>query len=166
MVQFIQVPPVIQAPSWSEELKWAKKVGMNGVLKTPGVGNIVMALGKRKVAKQWYGVALPDSIRGDAFYATAMRAFDEGGRFPLASAWRGMFSHEETDFQPVFQPTLVVWGGADRTHSRTDKRSILDHAPNAHFVEFPTAGHFPELEEPDLFRQELFKFLAASRHEV
>jgi len=55
---------------------------------------------------------------------------------------------------------LVLWGLADRTHRRTDKRSILSYMPHARWVEFDSAGHFPELEEPERFREVLFRFLA------
>ena len=46
---------------------------------------------------------------------------------------------------------MVVWGVADRTHRRTAKNSARTYFPEASWHEFPSAAHFPELEEPERF---------------
>ncbi|HYR97293.1 MAG TPA: hypothetical protein VEM57_11180, partial [Candidatus Binatus sp.] len=77
----------------------------------------------------------------------------------LASAFQAAVRQPEPRLRAVRQPALVVWGGADRTHRHTDERSILAYAPHADWAEFDAAGHFPDLEQPERFRDELLHFL-------
>jgi pimeloyl-ACP methyl ester carboxylesterase len=49
----------------------------------------------------------------------------------------------------------VIWGDADRTHRHTDKifdEIVLSQSKELHFA---GAGHFPELEEPEMFAREI-----------
>jgi pimeloyl-ACP methyl ester carboxylesterase len=41
----------------------------------------------------------------------------------------------------------------------SDRRSTLSYVPRARIVEIDDAGHFPELEQPAKFRDELLGFL-------
>jgi pimeloyl-ACP methyl ester carboxylesterase len=72
-----------------------------------------------------------------------------GGNFCLASLIQSWFGPEIE--QPVFpafsQPTLAVWGMNDRSHRKSDKRSLLKIAPHARYVEREGVGHFPEIED-------------------
>jgi len=51
----------------------------------------------------------------------------------------------------VTQETIVLWGGADRTHELSDAKSILQEVPHARWIQFPKCGHFPDLENPDAY---------------
>ena len=39
------------------------------------------------------------------------------------------------------------------------RRYIVDHSPNARLVVLPQSGHFPFLEEPDRFNEEVDAFM-------
>src|SRR5690349_12573098 len=69
------------------------------------------------------------------FTRLATDAIGAGGSFALASALQMLFYDDnhtklmlEIDLKPhsVPQPALVVWGTRDRSHARTDRRSVLN----------------------------------------
>ncbi len=80
-------------------------------------------------------------------------AYDHGASYCLPSLMQGLFGGKETRFGKVEQPTVVLWGGIDRSHRRADTRSVLRYFHDAPFVTFEHAGHFPEVEEPERFVQ-------------
>jgi pimeloyl-ACP methyl ester carboxylesterase len=59
-------------------------------------------------------------------------------------------------------PTLIVWGGRDRTipveHANTARAAV----PDSRLVILPDAAHFPHLEDPDGLATALRDFLATS----
>jgi pimeloyl-ACP methyl ester carboxylesterase len=150
---------LVQTPSWDEELAWVGRIDRRRILQTPWVGQLATSLGKRAVARSWYRAALPPGADAAPFLGPALRAFDAGGCYCLASAFQAACRETDPGLRRVRQPALVVWGGADRTHRRTDKRSTLDYVPHADWVEFEAAGHFPDLEQPERFRDEVLHFL-------
>jgi pimeloyl-ACP methyl ester carboxylesterase len=150
---------LVQTPSWSEEIAWLQRVDARGLLQTPVVGQLLTSFGKRRVARAWYRAALPRDADPAPFVRPALAAFDRGGAYCLASAFQAAAGRPDPALRPVPQPALVVWGGADRTHRRTDPRSILAYAPHADWAAFEGAGHFPDLEQPERFRDELVHFL-------
>jgi len=151
---------IVQTPAWSEALGWVRRIDRRGLLQTPWLGQLAMSFGKRRVARGWYRAALPPGADPAPFLAPALAAFERGGAYCLASAFQAACRTPAPRLGPVRQPALVVWGGADRTHRRTDKRSILAYAPHADWAEFEGAGHFPDLEQPERFRDEVLHFLA------
>jgi len=150
---------LVQTAAWAEELGWVRRVDARGLLQTRWLGQLVMSLGKRRVARGWYRAALPRGADPAPFLTPALAAFARGGAYCLASAFQAACRMAEPRLGPVRQPALVIWGDADRTHRRTDKRSILAYAPQARWVQFEAAGHFPDLEQPERFRDELLRFL-------
>ena len=151
---------IVQTPAWSEALGWVRRIDRRGLLQTPWLGQLAMSFGKRRVARGWYRAALPPGADPAPFLVPALAAFERGGAYCLASAFQAACRTPAPRLGPVRQPALVVWGGADRTHRRTDKRSILAYAPHADWAEFEGAGHFPDLEQPERFRDEVLHFLA------
>jgi pimeloyl-ACP methyl ester carboxylesterase len=150
---------LVQTPAWPEEIAWVRRVDARGWLQTPVVGQLLMSFGKRRVARGWYHAALPSGADPAPFLRPALDAFDAGAAYCLASTFQAAARQPEPRLGVLRQPALVVWGDADRTHRRTDKRSILAHVPHADWAQFDAAGHFPDLEQPERFRDELLNFL-------
>jgi pimeloyl-ACP methyl ester carboxylesterase len=149
---------LIQAPCWADEQRWARRIDPGGVIGLPGAGQALNALLARRLARMWYAAALPHDARIGRFLDPASAALEHGACFCLASliqANRGRKAY----FAPVAQPALAIWGGGDRTHRHSEGRSILEHVPDAQWVEFEGAGHFPELEESHRFVEILERFL-------
>jgi pimeloyl-ACP methyl ester carboxylesterase len=155
---FVSGLVLVQTPSWDEELRWVGRVDARGLLRRPWLGQVVMGFNKRSVARGWYRAALPREADQTPFLKPALAAFDKGACYCLASAFQAALREKTPGLRPVRQPALVVWGEADRTHRRTDKRSILQYVPHADWAAFAEAGHFPDLEQPERFRDEVLHF--------
>lgn len=56
-------------------------------------------------------------------------------------------------------PTLIVWGGRDRIIPARHGREAHGEMPNSRLEILPTAGHFPQLDEPREFIRVLDDFL-------
>jgi hypothetical protein len=41
-----------------------------------------------------------------------------------------------------------MWGASDRTHRHSNPDSVLPYLRNGKVLVYPTAGHFPELDDP------------------
>jgi pimeloyl-ACP methyl ester carboxylesterase len=162
--ELVSALALIQAPAWRQELRWARRLDKPRVIRTPVVGQLVMMAADRAMARRWYDKALPKDVSEEtrrAFVEPALGALRADGAFCLASMFQGLLRGDQ-HFEAVDQPTLAVWGAADRTHRHSDPRSIAEHAFDIQFVEFPDAGHFPDLEEPERFSDRLRDHLRRS----
>jgi pimeloyl-ACP methyl ester carboxylesterase len=154
---------LMQALDWDQERIWTGKiVDPDGDLAKPFDGQTFNYRMRAAAAKSWYPNALgnPDSI--EPFLKQSCDCFAHHGNFCLASliqAWFGPAA-ERPLFPAFFQPTLAVWGMNDRSHRKSNKRSLLNIAPHAMLVERDNVGHFPEIEDPQWFEGLLKQFLA------
>ena len=140
-----------QAPDWEQELRWKDRRDPKKILARPYVGQLLLRLLRRSRAGMWYRLALGRRELLEPFTELTQRSFDHGGGFALASAYQKHLAGPEPAFGTIGQPVLVVWGEADRSHTHTDRASILRYVPAAKLVSLPEAGHFPELEAPQRF---------------
>jgi pimeloyl-ACP methyl ester carboxylesterase len=149
---------LMQVASYEEMRSWSLAEDVCRIIQTPILGQVAMKVGKTLVARQWYHSALPAGADSGPFLRPTLASFRRGACFCLASAFqsfqRGTFGAKE----PIPQRTLVVWGGADRTHAGTARESILQHVPHASLLHFPGCGHFPDLENEQAYL-ELIRFL-------
>jgi len=135
-----------QTVSWDDFERWANKVDPKRWLRTCGVGQLLVAVRRRQIARAWYRASVGHKDARAALIATSGRNFDDGGCFCLASLMQGLTP--ELDDSPTPVPTAVVWGAKDRTHAKSDpSRSVL----GAEVVRFDDSGHSPDLEEPARF---------------
>jgi pimeloyl-ACP methyl ester carboxylesterase len=56
-------------------------------------------------------------------------------------------------------PTLVLWGASDRILSESYGRAYCAAITGAQFELIERAGHFPHLEQPELFANRIFSFV-------
>jgi pimeloyl-ACP methyl ester carboxylesterase len=56
-------------------------------------------------------------------------------------------------------PTLVLWGASDRILSEPYGRAYSAAIPGARFELIERAGHFPHLEQPEIFTERVFAFV-------
>ncbi len=151
---------LIQAPSWTQQRAWADRVDRGGVLRAPVIGPLVNAASNQSIAGKWYATVVPDPEASRRFAMFAIEAMEHGARFPLASAFRGLFVRSpEPTFAPVDCPVLGVWGDKDRSHARSNFESLLEHAPHAELHTMSGVGHFPELEASDAFARRLIEWM-------
>ena len=140
---------VSQCPHWDEEQAWSRRVGMNsGLIGTPVLGQLFLALAPQRVSDMWYNNALPPGKPTNGFAEPARKVLSSGGIFCLASLAQTWAQAKNLSFK-VTQPAVVMWGGSDRTHRRSNPNSVLEYLQSGKIMVFPEAGHFPELEDPE-----------------
>ncbi len=59
----------------------------------------------------------------------------------------------------IHVPTLVLWGAGDRILSERYGRAYCAAIPAARFELIERAGHFPHLEQPEMFAHRIFAFV-------
>jgi pimeloyl-ACP methyl ester carboxylesterase len=149
----------VQTPSWAEETRWIERIDRRRLIATPVVGQLLVRALRGRVARAWYRAAAADAASAAALTDVAERAFARGATFALASALQGVRASVPPSTAPLAQPALLVWGARDRSHRKSDPRSLLPGFERAQLVEFAEAGHFPDLECPDRFCDELLRLL-------
>jgi pimeloyl-ACP methyl ester carboxylesterase len=60
-------------------------------------------------------------------------------------------------------PTLVLWGEADRVVNPDYGRAFAAAIPGARYASIESAGHFPHLEQPDIFARRVLDFVEETR---
>ncbi|HEY0476058.1 MAG TPA: alpha/beta hydrolase [Kofleriaceae bacterium] len=140
-----------QTPSVAHMIRWSRRFDRLGLLGLPVVGQAIMWLVKDAATRFWYSAALPVGADVARYQAPALAAQRLGGPYALASGIQAMRRVDLRELEGVTQPITLIWGHADRTHARTDPRSLLAVVPHARFVSFERSGHFPDLEEPRRF---------------
>jgi pimeloyl-ACP methyl ester carboxylesterase len=56
-------------------------------------------------------------------------------------------------------PTLLIWGTDDPIIPVEHGRAAVERIPGSRLVEFPGAGHWPQLDDPERFVAEITKFV-------
>lgn len=151
---------LMQAPTWQGAMAWKQGRDPQHILSTPIIGQLLLQLLKRKRAPAWLELAVGNKERLQAFTDTSVQALGNGACFSLASAFQYYLRGHPGFLTPVRQSTLIIWGDKDASHEQTNKADSRSLAMAPHCCHFPEAGHFPELEYPDLFVEKLREFLS------
>ena len=152
-----------QTPSVEAMHRWTERV-VPRPLTLPVLGQAVSWVFRQKMAKSWYRIALPKTTDSAPFQQTARHALRCGGCFSLAGVVQGLTRESVDATQGISTPCTVLWGSQDRSHRLTDPLAILRDAPHAEVVRFDDCGHFPDLENPQLFVQTLLSQMARYTH--
>ncbi len=139
---------LLQCCSVDESKKWLNTVDLLNIIKTPFIGQLFMKTMKSMVARNWYRVALCDAHKNQylAYLNPVLSAFKQGAQFRLADAYQQVLQLDGTSLS-VPHDSTVIWGKNDITHAGSDMKSVLQHTPNANYIQFSTCGHFPSLEK-------------------
>jgi pimeloyl-ACP methyl ester carboxylesterase len=148
-------------------------------LQMSGWAQTINCLCAKRWARQWITAGLPERLPPDEaspLEKTLQRrcqvTLSEGGRFCVAGAWQGgirdHWNMKDPDVgfaiaRPI--PIEVLWGMNDRSHKSSYFRSITDVLPDALVTPVAEAGHFPELEKPEVFASALSRVIAKVAHD-
>lgn len=149
-----QTPGISAMPAWTQR-------NVPKLIQTPIAGQITMKLAKRKFAHAWYGMAMNDPAQKKEFRAVADRALTHGACFCLADVVQGLSRATHDQLAGVKQPTTLFWGDSDRSHKHTRAESMLELLPHAHIRHCPECGHFPDLEQPQRYAEQVLARLSA-----
>jgi pimeloyl-ACP methyl ester carboxylesterase len=131
---------------------WARRAVPWPVL-VPVAGQIGTWIFRRKLARDWYHVALPRNTDGSFYEKTALGALDQGGCFCLAGVAQGLAREPVDTLKGITLACTIIWGTKDHSHKYTDPTSLLEFAPNAELIRFEDGGHFPDLEQPQRYAE-------------
>jgi proline iminopeptidase len=71
----------------------------------------------------------------------------------------GFLSYRFTRFERLTMPVLVLAGSEDHAIGLPAQRALAKQLPKATLVEYPGAGHFPYLDAPQRFSEDVVRFL-------
>lgn len=145
-----------QTPSFADLRTWADGVDPKRIVRTPVVGQVLMASTRRRIARGWYRASTGDRRFREPFVHAADEAFAFGACFCLASLMQGYERSAEPPASPLDVRAAVVWGARDRTHRQSTPEAAL---PSAELVRFDACGHSPELEDPVAFAEWLLGWI-------
>lgn len=148
----------VQTPCFADALAWSERVDFRGLVATPIAGQLLVRAGRRKLAESWYRAALPRGAAIDGYLDVALTAYDGGADYCLASALQAL-RRAPIDEGPIGVPLLSVWGQRDRTHKPSNPSALLPRSARSKLVVFEDCAHFPDLEAPERFANELRTFL-------
>ncbi len=145
-----------QGPSWRQMRRWMERVDPKRILRTPIVGQTVLGLFPRRVARGWYAGSASPAAR-EALATTADLALSRGGCFDLASLTQRFEKGADARDDLGSVPSVVAWGDLDRSHGRPADVTFPEASSIVHFA---TCGHSPELEAPQRFAEWLLAWCA------
>src|SRR4051794_303306 len=120
--------------------------------------------------RSWHDPARrPDRVYGLGWQATISDAMSDAEMISLARNWDSLclFGWRPHMFNPqlaywlrrITIPTLVLWGASDRIVAPDYGRAYSRLIQGSEFAIIDTAGHHPELEQPQSFVEHVAAFL-------
>ncbi len=150
--QLISHLAMIQSPNWQQEQAWKHRLDPHGVLNRAIVGQLFMKLKKRHVADQWVKFASNTPEFTHNSLPLIDRQLHQGGCYCLASAMQYGLPEKSPTLGQVTQPAQLIYGQQDSSHKATKFETIRDYGDHISLQPIEHAGHFPELEAPELFK--------------
>jgi pimeloyl-ACP methyl ester carboxylesterase len=140
-----------QIPSWQGALEWKRGRDSQGILTKPVLGQVALHLLKRRRVSAWFDLVIADSRIAHKLTEIALSSYELGANFPLASCFQFYLTNHPPNLYPVKQPTLIIWGECDGSHSKTDKSLTRQLADDYEELYMQEVGHSPEVEAPKVF---------------
>ena len=141
-----------QLPGVEAFRAWARRIDLTiagrGLLATPAVGQAIMALAPGRVAAMWFERVSGPRADVKAISRVSEQVYRDGGMFCLAALTQALADVTPEEVGPVEVPTTFLWGTADRSHRRTNRRSSLSLAADAQIHELEDLGHCFDIEDP------------------
>lgn len=139
---------IAQTGDFAAEGKWVYEVLGGGELSVPFEGQIGFRLRRQKISIDYW---IPFAAGPDAPVAklqeVARKVQACGCAYALASQVQKLRAAPQNLSVPV--PAAIIWGLADRSHSKTDRQSVRRYAPEASYHEWEGIGHFIDIEAPE-----------------
>lgn len=107
-------------------------------------------------------IMFPDSIlriRQDSVDASS--GLRNTGELGSAMMKGGLLTYRFTGAARLTMPVLVIAGGKDGSVGVAPQQALAQSIPSARLLEYPRAGHFVYLDEPERFARDVIAFLRA-----
>jgi pimeloyl-ACP methyl ester carboxylesterase len=96
------------------------------------------------------------AIKPGAWEAVAAARF----RSPLASQRKEFGTEDQTEYEAIDVPTLLIAGADDKLREPGYADELAERIPVATLKTFDDCGHLPQIEHAELFNREVSKFLS------
>ncbi|WP_198043708.1 alpha/beta fold hydrolase [Ketobacter nezhaii] len=153
---------MMQAPDWQQEQHWKQRLDPKSLLRTPGIGQLLMKATQQKVARDWLGYASNTPAFTEQARPHITNQLHKGGCYCLASALQSSLPQKSPELGGITQPAMMIYGDQDRSHRKTDFNTIRLYSDDIRVQAIPGAGHFPELEYPQQFSRLIDQLLVNS----
>ncbi len=147
----------MQAPDKAGILSWVERMDPKGLLRIPLLGQFLLKLNAKKTVKFWLRYATAKTFDENAIVDVTTAALERGCGYPLATMLQNW--SQGTRDANLDLPGLIIWGRQDRSHAQTQSECSRAHLVNGEVIEFPSCGHFSELEQPAEFVAAVMPFL-------
>lgn len=148
-----QTPSLDAIPAWTDRI-------VPKALRIPFTGQLLGWLFREKAALGWYRIALPQGTDAKPFINVARTALRCGACFSLAGVVQGLLKEEGRALAIGKVPCTVIWGRQDRSHWSTNPWSLVDIVPHAQVLVLEACGHFPDLENRNVYAKLLVERVA------
>lgn len=110
-------------------------------------------------------VMFPDpSVRARQDSVDAASGLSNTGELAGALFDRGLFTYRFAHPAALTMPVLVLAGRLDHAIGLEPQRALARELPDGRLEEYERSGHFPYLDEPERFIQDVVTFLAIPAH--
>lgn len=152
---------VLVAPSGYPRGDPPPSSGMGGIARVPGVRWLAAHMTPRAQTEAMLrqSVADPAAVTDalvDRYYELSLRPGNRRARIERAIA---SAADVNGDHARIRQPTLILWGMADRLAPLADARGFVDDIGNARLLTFPGVGHLVPEELPQQSARAALTFL-------
>ena len=112
----------------------------------------------RRAATRPTSSRTPEELMRYAAVFNSPHSYREPLHYYRAAA-RGLLTGANTRIERITMPTLVLWGDRDPFLDVRNVQGLERWVTNLRVVHFPTARHWPMLEEPEEVNREIINFL-------
>jgi len=152
---------LLQTTDWQGFQDWKAKRDPKNILRKPFLGQIAMRKLAKSRAPMWFDLAVGNREKVKPFCDCAATSFKYDAQWPLASAFQRFLRDGSNPLGKVKQPSLVIWGKADRSHLADEPTRAKTIGVNTKVVELDGVGHFPELEDTEKVFEIISEFCAS-----
>lgn len=138
---------LLQTTDWDGFQTWKAKRDPKKILAKPFVGQLAMRKIAASRAPMWFDLAVGRRDMMAPFCACAAETLAHGAGWALASAYQRYIYDGPSPLTAARQPTLAIWGAADRSHGPDAPARAMNLASRVERITLDGIGHFPELED-------------------
>jgi pimeloyl-ACP methyl ester carboxylesterase len=120
------------------------------IFMAPLLGQLITRVLSFPLQKAWLRIAEPDVKARRSYVDTARELHRQGALYCLASGVQATRRPDPFAAARLACPSALLWGGADRSHTRTAADNFAAYLTEPKVLVAQEAGHFPELSRPEL----------------
>jgi hypothetical protein len=139
---------VFKPPVGTTQKKWIERTDKFGIFTKPVLGQLFCWSTSFFVQKTWFKIAEPDLKKREEYIQLTKTLDKQGSLYCLASGIQATNRDDPFVGRKLDCKSALLWGEADSSHRPTKAYSFAEYLVQP-CVTSISAGHFPEMSEPD-----------------